>query len=157
MNALAVLSSRERSYEQSRQEFERIVRELDCEEIRSMSHSELERELEKKGRELMRKLLQEHLQARGPGECTQPVRGADGIERSRVRLQERKLETVFGTVSVERAGYGKKGAESLHPLDAELNLPDERYSLEMRRRVAEEAAKSSFGKERPLELNRAAL
>jgi hypothetical protein len=34
--------------------------------------------------------------------------------------------------------------ESLHPLDAELNLPDERYSLEMRRRVAEEAAKSSF-------------
>jgi hypothetical protein len=29
-------------------------------------------------------------------------------------------------------------------LDAELNLPDERYSLEMRRRVAEEAAKSSF-------------
>jgi hypothetical protein len=32
----------------------------------------------------------------------------------------------------------------LHPLDAELNLPDERYSLELRRRVAEEAAKSSF-------------
>ena len=29
-------------------------------------------------------------------------------------------------------------------MDAELNLPDERYSLEMRRRVAEEAAKSSF-------------
>jgi hypothetical protein len=38
----------------------------------------------------------------------------------------------------------KKGAESLHPLDAELNLPDERYSLELRRRVAEEAAKNSF-------------
>ena len=32
----------------------------------------------------------------------------------------------------------------MHPLDAELNLPDERYSLELRRRVAEEAAKSSF-------------
>jgi hypothetical protein len=29
-------------------------------------------------------------------------------------------------------------------LDAELNLPDERYSLELRRRLAEEAAKSSF-------------
>jgi hypothetical protein len=34
--------------------------------------------------------------------------------------------------------------ESLQPLDAELNLPGERYSLELRRRVAEEAAKSSF-------------
>jgi hypothetical protein len=51
---------------------------------------------------------------------------------------------VFGTVSVERAGYGKEGVGSLHPLDAELNLPHERYSLELRRRVAEEAAKTSF-------------
>lgn len=109
-----------------------------------MTHSELERELEKKGRELMRTLLQEHLDNRSPGQCERPVSGSDGIDRSRVRLQERKLETVFGTVSVERAGYGKKGAESLHPLDAELNLPDERYSLELRHRVAEEAAKNSF-------------
>ncbi len=61
-----------------------------------------------------------------------------------MRLQERKLETVFGTVSVQRAGYGKKGVGSLHPLDADLNLPVDRYSLELRRRVAEEAAKSSF-------------
>jgi hypothetical protein len=144
MNALAVLSSRERFYEQSRQEFEDIVRNLDSEEARSMTHSELERELEKKGRELMRKLLQEHLESRGPGQCTQPVRGADGVERTRARLQERGLETVFGTVSVERIGYGREGTDSLHPLDAELNLPHERYSLELRRRVAEEAAKSSF-------------
>jgi hypothetical protein len=61
-----------------------------------------------------------------------------------VRLQERALETVFGTVFVERAGYGRQGADSLHPLDGELNLPVERYSLELSRRVAEEAAKSSF-------------
>ena len=144
MNALAVLSSRERFYEQSRQEFEDIVRSLDSEELRSMTHSDLERELENKGRELMRKLLQEHLEARGPGECVQPVRGSDGVDRSRVRAQERKLETIFGTVSVERAGYGQEGSRSLHPLDAELNLPDKKYSLELCRRVAEESAKSSF-------------
>jgi hypothetical protein len=61
-----------------------------------------------------------------------------------VRLQERDLDTVFGPVSVERAGYGKEKSESLHPQDAALNLPNERYSHELRRRVAEEAAKSSF-------------
>lgn len=144
MNALATESLQERFYEQARQEFEHIVRYLDSEEVRSMTHSDIERKLEKKGRELMRILLQEHLEARGPGQCEQPVRGADGVERSRVRLQERKLETVFGTVSVERMGYGQRRAESLHPLDAELNLPEERYSFELRRRVAEEAAKSSF-------------
>jgi hypothetical protein len=144
MNALAALSPLEQGYDQARENFKRIVGYLDSGEASSMTHSELERELEKKGRELMRTLLQEHLDNRGPGECDQCVEGADGLERSRVRLQERKLETVFGTVSVERAGYGRQGAESLHPLDGELNLPDERYSLELRRRVAEEAAKSSF-------------
>ncbi|MDB4444304.1 ISKra4 family transposase [bacterium] len=144
MNALATLSPLEQAYDQARENFEHIVGYLDSEEASSMTHSELERELEKKGRELMRKLLQEHLDNRSPGKCDQPVCGADGLERPRVRLQERKLETVFGTVSVERAGYGQDGVESLHPLDAELNLPDERYSLELRRRVAEEAAKNSF-------------
>ncbi|MBC8503424.1 MAG: ISKra4 family transposase [Chloroflexi bacterium] len=145
MTALARLSSLEQSYDQARQEFEHIVDYLDSKETSAMTHSELERELEKKGRELMRKLLQEHLDNRSPGQCDEPpVEGADGVVRSRVRLQERELETVFGTVSVERAGYGQQGVKSLHPLDAELNLPDERYSLEMRRRVAEEAAKSSF-------------
>lgn len=144
MNALAVLSSQERFYEQSRQEFEEIVRHLDSDEARSMTHSDLEREIEKKSRELMRKLLQEHLESRGPGECAQPIRGSDGVERPRVRPHERKLETIFGTVSVERAGYGREGNRSLHPLDAELNLPDKKYSLELCRRVAEEAAKNSF-------------
>jgi hypothetical protein len=144
MNALAERSSPEPSYEQGRKNFEHIVGYLDSQEASTMSHSELERELEKKGRELMRILLQEHLNNRSPGPCELPVSGSDGIERSQVRLQERRLETVFGTVSVERAGYGKKGVDSVHPLDAELNLPNECYSLELRRRVAEEAAKTSF-------------
>lgn len=144
MTALAELSPLEQAYAQARQNFEHIVGYLDSNETSGMTHSELERELEKKGRELMRMLLQEHLNNRGPGKRHPPVHGADGVVRSRVRLQEREIETVFGTVSVERVGYGRQGAESLHPLDAELNLPDERYSLELRRRVAEEAAKSSF-------------
>ena len=145
MTALAKMSFLEQSYDQARQEFEHIVDYLDSKETSEMTHSELERELEKKGRELMRKLLQEHLDNRSPGQCDDPpVEGADGVVRSRVRLQDRELETVFGTVSIERAGYAQQGVKSLHPLDAELNLPDERYSLELRRRVAEEAAKSSF-------------
>jgi len=144
MNAAVALSCQEQFYDQSRQAFEDIVSSLSSEEARSMTHSELERDHEKKGRELMRKLLQEHLQSRGPGQCAQPVRDADGVERTRVRLHERKLESIFGTVATERVGYGQQAGRSLHPLDAELNLPDERYCLELRRRVAEEAAKSSF-------------
>ena len=65
MNALAV-SSRQ-IYEESGQEFDKVVGHLDSEEARMKTHSELERELEKMGRELMRKVLQEHLESRGPG------------------------------------------------------------------------------------------
>ena len=59
-------------------------------------------------------------------------------------MHERHLETTFGTVQVERLGYARPGHDSLHPLDAALNLPPERYSLEVRRRVAEAAASRSF-------------
>ena len=90
----------------------------------------------------MRLLLQEHLDRRGPGRCEDAVTGADGVERTEQRDHDRKLETVFGTVTVNRVGYGHEGFDSLHPLDAELNLPEQSYSLELRRRVAEEAAKT---------------
>ena len=144
MGALALDQLPEAAYDQARKSFEHIVGYLDSAEANTMTHSDLERELEKRGRELMRQLLQEHLDRRGPGHCQEPVCGADGIERRRQRPQLRQLETVLGTVTVERTGYGQPGEASLHPLDAELNLPDERYSLELRRRVAQEAAKVSF-------------
>lgn len=113
-------------------------------EARRMTESELERELQARGQELLRKLLQGHLATRSPGEVVGPVEGADGVERGERRDHTRNVETVFGTVEVHRTGYGHEGVESLHPLDAELNLPAELYSLEVRRRVAEEAARGSF-------------
>jgi hypothetical protein len=109
-----------------------------------MKLSGLEQELEKRGRELMRILLQEHLDKLSHSLCEQPVCGSDGINRPNVRSHDRKIETVFGTVSTTRAEYGNEGVTSLHPLEAQLNLPPERYSLELRCRVAENTAKSSF-------------
>ena len=117
---------------------------LSSREAQQMSESDLERELNRRGRDLMRKLLQGHLDQRSPGEASGPVEGADGVERTERRLHERHLETTFGTVEVERLGYARRGHDSLHPLDASLNLPAERYSLEVRRRVAEAAASRSF-------------
>ena len=117
---------------------------LSSHEALQMSESDLERELHRRGQELMRKLLEGHLDQRSPGEATGPVEGADGVERPEQRVHDRRLETIFGTVNVERLGYARAGHDSLHPLDASLNLPPERYSLEVRRRVAEAAASRSF-------------
>ena len=109
-----------------------------------MRHSDLERELVARGRELLRTMLQEHLELRSSAPAQEPVGAADGTPRTRKRLQARALETAVGTVTVTRLGYGAAGEASLHPLDAELNLPPQRYSHELERRVAQDAAKSSF-------------
>lgn len=113
-------------------------------EAQKMTHSEVERDLEERGRELLRALFQAHLDTRGLGEANEPVVDASGEERTSKRLHERGLATVFGKVEVRRLGYGAEGADSLHPLDGELNLPRELYSHELRRRAAEEAAKGSY-------------
>jgi hypothetical protein len=145
MGAALALSSLESSYVEGREYFEQIINTLNFGgEGHSMDMSQLERELEKRGRELLRILLQEHLNQRSPGECSEPVLDADGNRQTRTTDHERNIETVFGRVEINRKGYAGKGNKSLHPLDAELNLSPELYSLELQRRVAEEAAKNSF-------------
>ena len=77
---------------------------LSSREAQQMTESKLERELHRRGQELMRRLLQGHLDQRTPGEAAGPVEGADDVERSQRRLQERHPETTFGTVQVARPG-----------------------------------------------------
>lgn len=113
-------------------------------EADQMSESEFEREMEVRLRELKRQLLQDHLDRRGGARAIEPVKDAAGVERPIVREHTRTLRTTFGEVSVKRLGYGAEGSQSLHPVDAELNLPGDGYSLELRRRLAREAARSSF-------------
>ena len=64
-------------------------------EAQQMSESDLERELQRRGQELMRKLLQGHLDQRSPGEAAGPVEGADGVERSQRRVHECSTSTTF--------------------------------------------------------------
>jgi len=56
----------------------------------------------------------------------------------------RKLETVFGTVEVERTGHSGRGLSYLFPVDAALGLGSTRYSLEVDRQVALGALRMSF-------------
>src|SRR5215469_9431122 len=117
---------------------------LRSEEARQVKHSDLERQLEGMGRELIRQLLQAHLDLRQPGKASAPVRDAEGTRLTPTPEHTRSLESIFGTVAVTRTGYRDPGKPSLHPLDGGLNLPPEKYSLEVRRRVAIEAAKGGF-------------
>jgi len=128
----------------ARDDFESIIALLGSRETQGVSHSAIEELISSRGLELKRKLLQAHIDSRGPGEAAAPVQGADGVERDRPRIHERELGSMFGGVDVKRLGYRADGVDSLHPLDAELNLPAESYSFGVRRLAAVEASKVSF-------------
>jgi hypothetical protein len=100
--------------------------------------------LARDGTALLRELLQGYFDRRAEQERRVDVIGADGIERNEVRSTTRRIETPVGEVEVKRLLYQAPGVDGLAPLDAALGLPEEKYTHDLRRIVAEESAKSSF-------------
>jgi hypothetical protein len=142
MQTHAILENK--GFATSRMRFEQLVDELSADESMQMTHAELEVLIQKDGTEVLRQLLQEHLELRAQSRAARPMVGSDDRERTHVRERARRLVTIFGPVTVSRLAYGARDMESLFPLDAQLNLPMETYSFGLRRKVAREAAKSSF-------------
>jgi hypothetical protein len=137
-------TTKEHPFANSQRVFDGLTEQLSSAKVLRMTHGDLERLLDKDGREIIRQLFQDHLDLRGQGKAETPVVGAHGIRRPHERLRQRGLMTLFGGVKVLRMGYSAHGEETLFPRDAELNLPGEVYSHGVERRVADEVAKVSF-------------
>jgi len=108
----------------------------------------IEREIECRGQEVHRLLLQEHIDRRGTGDVGAALRvgSPDGgtVLYTHKRIHVRSLITLFGEVSIARMGYRSRGHRSFHPLDAELQLPARIYSYEVQRRVVKAAVQGPF-------------
>jgi hypothetical protein len=100
--------------------------------------------LAKDGTAMLRDLMQGYFDQCAERERRVKVVGADGIERRDARVSSRRIETPVGEVEVKRLLYEAPGVEGIAPLDAAHGLPDEKYTHDLRRIVAEESAKSSF-------------
>jgi hypothetical protein len=128
-----------------------LVAELQAPEAAGLTACELEEFLAGRGREVLRQLLQDHLDLRAAREeqaarerCS-PAVGADGITRSRLETGHRRLlSTLFGTVRVTRCAWRRPGAGNLDPADAALSLPAPRHSHTLARLAAVEAVRGSF-------------
>ena len=98
------------------------------------------------GRELLRRLFQDRLDLTAAREVRRrEVTGQDGVRRPRAEKgRTRPLVTKFGQVTVSRIAYRSPGRPNVHPLDAELNLPEEKHSHGLRRLAAIEAARGSI-------------
>lgn len=146
MKQTCVIELVEEAFRLARAQFETTIHQLHSDSTAQMQHDQVEELIKKQGTELMRLMLQGHLDVRCESEQRMAsVQGADGIARTHCRENcERNLMTEFGQVVVRRKGYSAKGIKSLFPLDAELNLPEDKYSSELCRLVAQEVADSSF-------------
>lgn len=115
-------------------------------DLLSKEHGDVEEWIHGKTTELGRRLLQCHLDKRKEDEpVREGVKGMDGVERGEIkRVRKRDLMSLFGEVQVSRHSYSKPGKDSLFPLDAELNLPQQKYSHGLLHRGIEEVIKGSF-------------
>jgi hypothetical protein len=125
--------------------------ELGAEPAAGLGHAELEDLLATRGRELLRQLLQDHLELRQVREeqavraCPVAVTGADGVARRAVETgHERLLASILGTVVVGRCAWRAQGRVNAYPADAALRLPRLRHSHGLRRLAALEAVRGSF-------------
>lgn len=145
MGAARELVTSASGFAEANVKFEDIKKALLSQGLLQASHGELERFIRNEGQELLRLLLQGHLDARGDARAVEPVVGDDGVERTQVRPKtSRDLTTTVGTVKVTRARYEARGVDGRHPTDAELELPPGLYSHELTRLLVQQAAQVSF-------------
>lgn len=127
--------------------FSELERFLQGAATEQLGLGEVERASERRGRELVRLLLQAHVDARGDGDVGEAIiaPGPEGpVRLGYKRRHTRPVLTLFGEVRVTRIGYGAPGHEAIHPLDRELKLPARIYSYEYQRRLMRAVICSPF-------------
>ncbi|MGH8296552.1 MAG: hypothetical protein ACRETZ_13820, partial [Steroidobacteraceae bacterium] len=108
---------------------------------------ELERQSERRGREVACRALQAHLDSLGDGDVGDAiiVEGELGpVRLAYKRRHSRSLLSLVGEVTLNRVGYAAPGRDSVHPLDAALGLPARCYSYELQRRLVRLAVCGPF-------------
>jgi hypothetical protein len=129
----------------SREGFAEMLGWLEGTEAAALTHADLEQQVTRRGRELCRRMFQDHLDLRALRERAVAVVDADGVAHRCLEAgHRRQLATVVGTVTVERVAYRHDRTANLHPADAALNLPPERHSHGLRRLAAVESTRGSF-------------
>jgi len=135
----------------ARQQFRSLEQWLYSGETRRMCLRGIELGEETQGREMLRLLLQAHLDGRGHGdagpviEVVQPERLETTALRRQKRHRGRNILTIFGEVRVERTRYAsRRGDTNIYPLDEQLHLPRRSYSYEFQWRLIKKIVQGPF-------------
>lgn len=85
-------------------------------------------QLVQRGNELLRTLLETHLNDVADVDFNEPILDTDEVLQTHWRGFRRTLETRFGRMELGRQGMNARGSLGLVPTDAHLNLPLEAFS-----------------------------
>src|SRR6516164_6025823 len=118
------------AFARSREAFAAAAGWLAGAEAAGLGLAVLEEELAVRGREIQRRLLQDHLFARAAAEPRLArVTGPDGITRTRAeRGHAVAVSSVFGPVRASRIAYRALRAPNVYPADELLGLPAGKHS-----------------------------
>src|SRR3954447_25980182 len=150
------------NFSQARFAFCQLETWLTSSEAQHASEAQVEEQLEQRGRELLRLLLQAHLRQRGTGEVGPALRvwtpppptatpddhsatePPGGVRHGETRRHDRTLPTALGAVPTQRTAYAAAGQASVHPLDEQLQLPQRSFSYPLQERLVRHAVQGPF-------------
>lgn len=106
----------------------------------TQDHGTIEEYIRTEGHELLRRLLQAHLELRASQENRQDnIVNLQGKHLTHCRKNTKAtLTSLFGDVNVIRRGYSQRKITSEYPLDGELNLTKDQFSDGLRLQIAEQ-------------------
>jgi hypothetical protein len=141
-----IIENNKEHYLMSFEALDNLATHISGTEFSDSSFGDVESVIQERGQEILRKLAQGYLcQRSAEEEKKEFVTGEDGIARNHRRTScIRKIESRFGEVEVSRIGYRSRFIYSIFPLDAELNLPPNKYSHGLQAEIAHLVAIDSF-------------
>jgi len=146
----SLVADHRNAVEEARQRFAELEEWIVDSATLGWTFDEVEREHETRGREVLRLLLQAHLDRRGSGEVGAALKvlpRGDG-EEARLHSEKRKhgkrIHSVFGEVRASRTAYYAPGSGSIHPLDEQAQLPERTFSYELQRRAVVAGVQGPF-------------
>ena len=133
----------EQKIEEARREFNAIL-EYVLNRALGVEIHEVERSIYRMLLGLGRMMLELFVLATGTGNKGKTLQGEDGGVYRHARDTTRKYFSIFGEITILRSYYRSEGREGLFPLDADLNLPERKYSYVLQDRIASKAVETSY-------------
>lgn len=106
---------------------------------------QVEQEVFRKLMELGRSLLESFIAQSGTGyQANNPPRSEDGKALTFKGIVESPYFSIFGEVKIKRASYASDAEEYVYPLDAQLNLPEKKFSYLLQKWILARSAETDF-------------